>query len=351
MKHIVWSICLLLLGLQAMAQVSITNGDGTALTTRYCHQDTDYLVTGNPAGGSFSGCGMVQRNGQWYFNPVTATQGITIFPYQCELIYTTANNQSVTKLLLIQKPVVISPPLQDFGICVDTFMLRAEMLYAGAYDFQWTPAAFLERPDTSVSKGRITETTQFVLTATDRVSGCKGVDTIVVAKYPVPNVTLNTDYALIKSRESVQLLATGARHYEWFPVAGLDHPAIAAPVASPREPTKYTVVGYNDYNCRDSAQVFIDINEALALPNAFTPNGDGLNDFFAVKNMGYQGVHGFRIYNRWGQLVFETLDALRGWDGMFKGLPAAQGTYFYEIRLALRDGKVKVFKGDVLLMR
>ncbi|MBL7706626.1 MAG: gliding motility-associated C-terminal domain-containing protein [Taibaiella sp.] len=351
MKHIIWSICLVLLCLQAMAQVSITNGDGAALTTRYCHQDTDYLLTGSPAGGIFSGCGMVQINGQWYFNPVTATQGITVFPYQCQLTYTTATNQSVTKLLLIQKPVVISPPLQDFGICVDTFLLRAEMLYAGAYDFQWNPASMLERPDTSVSKGRISGTTQFVLTATDRASGCKGADTVVVTKNPVPNVTLNTDYALIKSRESVQLLATGAVHYEWFPVAGLDHPAIAAPVASPREPTKYTVVGYNDYNCRDSAQVFIDINEVLALPNAFTPNGDGLNDFFAVKNLGYQGVHGFRIYNRWGQLVFETLDALRGWDGMFKGQPAAQGTYFYEIRLALRDGKVKVFKGDVLLMR
>lgn len=351
MKHIIWSICLVLMCLPAIAQVSITNGDGTVLTTRYCHQDRDYLLSGSPAGGSFSGCGMVQRNGQWYFNPLTATQGVTVFPYQCQLTYTTANNQSVTKLLLIQKPVVISPPLQDFGLCVDTFLLRAEMLYAGAYDFQWTPAAFLERPDTSVSKGRIAGTTKFVITATDRVSGCQGSDSIVVTKYPIPDVTLNTDYALIKSRESVQLQAGGAVHYEWYPIAGLDHPAIADPVASPQEPTKYTVVGYNDFNCRDSAHVFIDINEALAVPNAFTPNGDGLNDFFAVKNMGYQGIHGFRIYNRWGQQVFETLDAIRGWDGMFKGQPAAQGVYFYEIKVALRDGKVKTFKGDLLLLR
>ncbi|OJV54059.1 MAG: hypothetical protein BGO31_11885 [Bacteroidetes bacterium 43-16] len=351
MKNIIWSICLLLMSLRAMAQVTITNGDGSVLTTRYCHQDTDFLLAGNPSGGNFSGCGMVQRNGHWYFNPVLATQGVTVFPYQCQLTYTTANNQSVTKLLLIQKPVVISPPLQDFGMCVDSFVLRAEMLYAGAYDFVWTPAAVLERPDTSVTKGRIQETTEFVLTATDRVSGCRGADTIVVTKYPIPSITLSPGYALIKSRESVQLQASGAEHYEWFPIEGLDHPAIADPVARPQAPTRYTVVGYNSYACKDSAHVVIDIDESLALPNAFTPNGDGLNDFFAVKNMGYQGVHGFKIFNRWGQLVFETLDAVKGWDGMFKGEPAAQGVYFYEIRLALREGQVKTFKGDLLLLR
>ncbi|OJV54055.1 MAG: hypothetical protein BGO31_11865 [Bacteroidetes bacterium 43-16] len=351
MRRIAGSLLLVLMCCSGFAQVSITNGNGTVLTQRYCYNDTDYVLSGTPSGGNFSGCGIVNRNGQWYFNPVVATQGISVFPYQCPLTYTAANGQAVTRSLLIDKPVVISPPLQDMGLCVDTFLLQAKMLYAGAYDYSWSPAAFLERPDTSFTKGAIRETTRFVLTATDRVSACKGSDTVTVMRYPVPVLSVSPASVLIRSRESVQLQASGAEYYEWSPFEGLDHPGIANPVAAPTGPVKYTVVGYNSFSCSDTAEVFIDINEILALPNAFTPNGDGRNDFFAVKNMGFQGVHSFRIFNRWGQLVFESQDAVKGWDGTVKGLPAAQGIYFYEIRLSLRDGSPKVFKGDLTLIR
>lgn len=351
MKRIVGSMLLVLMSAAGFAQVSINNGDGTVLTQRYCYNDTNYHLAGTPSGGSFSGCGILQRNGQWYFNPVEATKGISVFPYQCALTYTASNGQSISRNLLIDKPVVIIPPMQDIGLCIDTFHLQAKMLYAGAYDYAWSPAAFLERPDTSFTKGRVAQTTTFILTATDRVSGCQGSDTVIVTRYPVPVLSVTPAAASINARESVQLLASGAEYYEWSPYAGLSHPAIANPVASPEGPVKYTVVGYNSFSCSDTAEVFIDVHETLAIPNAFTPNGDGKNDFFAVKNMGYQGVHNFRIFDRWGRMVFETMDALRGWDGTVKGKPAAQGMYFYEIRLSLRDGNAKVFKGDVMLMR
>lgn len=351
MNRIWGSMLLVLISAGGFAQVSITNGDGTALTRRYCYNDTDYLLAGNPSGGSFSGCGILERNGQWYFNPVVATKDVSVFPYQCPLTYTAANGQRVSQNLFVDKPVRISPPMADIGLCVDTFLLQAKMLYAGAYDYAWSPAPFLERPDSSWTKGRVQETTTFIMTATDRASGCKGSDTVTVTRYPVPVLSVSPASSFINSRESVQLLASGAEHYEWTPTAGLSHPAIANPVAAPQGPMKYTVVGYNSFSCSDTAEVYIEVNETLALPNAFTPNGDGKNDFFAVKNMGYQGVHSFRVFDRWGRMIFETRDALQGWDGTIKGVPAAQGIYFYEIRLSLREGAGKVFKGDVLLMR
>lgn len=351
MNKIVGSLLLVLMSGAASAQVNITNGNGTALTQRYCYADTNYLLAGTPSGGRFSGCGILERNGQWYFNPVEATKNISVFPYQCSLTYTAANGQAVSRNLLIDKPVLINPPMADIGLCVDSFLLQAKMLYAGAYDYSWSPSAFLERPDTSITKGSVQQTTTFVLTATDRVSGCRGFDTVTVTRYPVPVLHVTPATASIYSRGSVQLQASGAEYYEWSPAAGLSHPAIANPVASPEGPVKYTVVGYNQFSCSDTAEVYIDVNEALALPNAFTPNGDGRNDFFAVRNMGYQGVHSFRIFDRWGRMLFETKDAIRGWDGTVKGLSAAQGVYFYEIRLSLRDGTAKVFKGDVTLIR
>ncbi|RYD98335.1 MAG: gliding motility-associated C-terminal domain-containing protein [Sphingobacteriales bacterium] len=351
MNRIVWSLLLVLMSGAGFAQVSITNGDGTALTQRYCYNDTNYLLAGIPAGGSFSGCGILERNGQWYFNPVAATNGVSVFPYQCPLTYTATNRQLVSRNLLIDKPVVISPSMADIGLCVDTFLLQAKMLYAGAYDYVWSPAAFLERPDTSFTKGGVQQTTTFVLTATDRVSGCKGTDTVTVTRYPVPVLKVTPSSVTINSRGTVQLLASGAEYYEWTPYAGLSHPGIANPVASPQGPVIYTVVGYNSFSCSDTAEVSIDVNETLALPNAFTPNGDGKNDFFAVKNMAFQGVHSFRIFDRWGRMIFETRDAAQGWDGTIKGISAEQGMYFYEIRLSLRDGTAKIFKGDVMLMR
>lgn len=342
---------LVLMSSVAFAQVNITNGNGTALAQRYCYNDTNYLLAGTPSGGIFNGCGILERNGQWYFNPVAATRDISVFPYQCRLTYTTTDGQSASLNLLIDKPVLIHPPMSDIGLCADTFLLQAKMLYAGAYDYSWSPSAFLERPDTSITKGSVRQTTNFVLTATDRVSGCKGRDTVTVTRYPVPVLNVTPPAASVYSRGSVQLQASGAEYYEWSPSAGLSHPAIANPVASPESSVKYTVVGYNQFSCSDTAEVYIEVNETLALPNAFTPNGDGRNDFFTVRNIGYQGVHSFRIFDRWGRMIFETKDAVRGWDGTIKGLPAAQGVYFYEIRLALREGTTKLFKGEVTLIR
>lgn len=337
--------------LSAGAQVTITNGDGSALTTTYCYKDQLLPLTGTPAGGQFSGCGMVQQNGLWYLNPVLATQNVTVFPVQCAINYTAPNGQSVSRTILIRKPVVISPALEDLGTCIDSVHLAANMLYAGAYDFQWTPAAPLSRPDTSVTDAFVTRTTTFYLMATDRSGGCQGTDSITITRYPVPQLSVDPARVAIFSGQSVQLQAAGADYYEWFPIQGLSHAAVADPVVSPQEPMTYTVVGYNQFGCKDTAQSIIDIDERLHLPNAFTPNGDGRNDFFAVKNMGYQGVVSFKIYNRWGHLVFETLDAARGWDGMIKGQPAEQGVYFYDIRIANRIGKIIPFKGDLMLIR
>jgi gliding motility-associated-like protein len=68
-------------------------------------------------------------------------------------------------------------------------------------------------------------------------------------------------------------------------------------------------------------------------------------------NIGYHRLHEFRVYNRWGQQVFYTMDGSRGWDGQVNGIPADAGNYHYCLRLQLRDGKIHTFKGDVLLLR
>ena len=100
------------------------------------------------------------------------------------------------------------------------------------------------------------------------------------------------------------------------------------------EPGSYRVVCTvnNDSCTSDSMEVAVTISESyLAVPNVFTPNGDGKNDEFRVAYRSLKEFHCW-VYNRWGKLVFEWTDPAKGWDGTINGRPAAEGAYFYVIR-------------------
>lgn len=332
------------------AQLSILNADGSVFATRYCYVNKDHGIKGQPDGGIFSGCGVSQKNGQWVFNPVTATAGITIFPYQCRISYT-LNNQTINRTIIIFKPVRTEPPLQDTATCNGMFRLRAQTLYAGSYDYAWAPAAALERPDSNITSGIITETTTFVLTTTDLTTGCQAQETMTVIRNPVPEVTIQPAEVTIRAREQVRLQASGATSYRWIPSRWLNNASTADPVAAPEMTASYTVIGTNEYGCSDTATATVHVDERIFLPDAFSPNGDGRNDVFRINNFGYIGVQLFHIYNRWGQKIYETNDGAQGWDGNYNGRPADVGTYYYHIRLAMRDGSVTVLKGPVILVR
>lgn len=332
------------------AQLLIVNADGSAFSTRYCYANKSYEIKGQPDGGVFSGCGISLQNGQWVLNPVTATAGITVFPYQCSISYT-VNNQTLNRTILIYKPVRTEPPLQDSATCNGMFNLKAQTLYAGSYNYAWTPAAALERPDSNITSGLITQTTTFVLTTTDLTTGCKAQDSVTITRNPVPEVMIQPAEITIRVREQIQLQASGAKTYRWIPSRWLNNASAADPIVSPEMSASYMVIGTNEYGCVDSAMATVHVDERIFLPDAFTPNGDGRNDVFRINNFGYIGVQVFNIYNRWGQKIYETNDGTRGWDGTYNGKPADVGTYYYHIRLAMRDGTVTVLKGEVVLVR
>lgn len=100
------------------------------------------------------------------------------------------------------------------------------------------------------------------------------------------------------------------------------------------EPGAYRVVCAvnNQYCTSDSMEVSVQISESyLAVPNVFTPNGDGKNDEFRVAYRSLKEFHCW-VYNRWGKLVYEWTDPAKGWDGTINGRPAAEGAYYYVIR-------------------
>jgi gliding motility-associated-like protein len=92
-------------------------------------------------------------------------------------------------------------------------------------------------------------------------------------------------------------------------------------------------------------------NITYYLPNAFSPNGDGLNEIFRPIPAGIVSTDWFRIFSRYGVLVFETSQMNKGWDGMFKGIKQPVGNYVWSIKGKGRDGKVVELKGNVVLVR
>jgi gliding motility-associated-like protein len=162
-------------------------------------------------------------------------------------------------------------------------------------------------------------------------------------------LTISND-TLIAAGQSVVLSASGASLYQWQPEQWLDDPRSANPKATPEAPITYTVTGYNEDGCKASKSVRININEAVFVPNAFSPNGDGINDEFKIGNYGYLKLEEFRIFNRWGNEVFYTTDPGKGWTGNYNGKQADIGTYHYYIRIFNPKGEVQTLKGTLTLI-
>ena len=141
---------------------------------------------------------------------------------------------------------------------------------------------------------------------------------------------------------------------------GLSAGNIANPVATYGKPPaegfyNYTVFISNSTGCMDSAMVRVNIYSTLPelyVPSAFTPNNDGKNDFFTVVAPGIQHINVFRVYNRWGQIVYDSpLTHSEGWDGTYNGKPLASDTFVWMVQAIDYTGKVHFKKGTVTLIR
>ncbi len=183
--------------------------------------------------------------------------------------------------------------------------------------------------------------------------GCDTTIMITLQTYPVPEIVALPTDTTIHYGERITLQASGGVAYSWWPPDLFDPPNSSQPILSTLEPITLGVSGINEYGCRDTAfvQVHIDYTLPDLLPNAFSPNGDGLNDVFRMEGITYQQVVYLRVYNRFGQEVYAGYNHHAGWDGTFKGRYCDAGTYYYQVELAYPDGRRKTMKGDVVLLR
>lgn len=183
--------------------------------------------------------------------------------------------------------------------------------------------------------------------------GC--LDTLMtsVLVHDKPIITASPADTTIKYGKNLLLHATGGYFYSWSPTSTLNDSYSPTPLATPKEPTAYVVLGTNEYGCRstDTCMVNIDYRESTMIPNAFSPNGDGNNDVFKVQNLHFRKLLAFMVFDRWGKKVFETSNPDIGWDGTYKGKPVDAGVFNYYIKLGYADDMEETFKGDLTLIR
>ncbi len=238
----------------------------------------------------------------------------------------------------------------DTVVCAGTSVtLRA----SGGDSYQWSPSTGLSNPNIANPVVRPTGTSTYMVQIRDNVCGYDTTINVSLSVASNPNITASKLADISCGNPTTQLIGSGAASYSWTPAVGLDDPLKSNPVVTVDSTTTFILTGTDNFGCTGKDTVTVNVAKTgmpvFMLPNAFTPNNDGRNDCFGVRKWGKVQLTRMSVYNRWGQLVFESKDPGRCWDGRFKGTMQPSGAYVYIIEAKTFCGDV-VRKGIVMLL-
>ena len=188
--------------------------------------------------------------------------------------------------------------------------------------------------------------------------GCEAFETFNIEQILPLSVTVNENARMdLGATVQLEALVNSDQNitYEWYPAEGLSCINCANPVANPTSDMVYTVTVTNEFGCTSSDEVFVQVipNDNLFIPNAFSPNGDGVNDFFTVfAGDNVAKIKTLRVFDRWGAEVFGNEDFSpniepEGWNGTYKGKVMDTGVYVFFVEVQYIDGSTKIKKGDL----
>jgi gliding motility-associated-like protein len=263
---------------------------------------------------------------------------------------------SETKQIIVRTvPYPIARLSPDTTICFNTAaQLRGS---SNGRSFVWTPTLYLNNPASLTPIARPPATQRYVLAVYDN-QGCPkpGLDTVIVTVLPEVVAFAGRDTTVVVG-QPLQLNASGGTSYSWSPSTGLSSTTIPNPIANytvGSNQIRYRLIARDIANCADTAFLNVRVFQtapSVFVPTAFTPNSDGKNDVIKPILAGIKELKYFRIFNRWGQLVFETQQDGVGWDGKVNG--QTQGTYVFVWTVSAVDYLDQPYfsKGLVTLIR
>ena len=249
---------------------------------------------------------------------------------------------------------VLPAPVADAGndgrICFgDSIQLNG----SGGVNYQWSPSSSLSNSATANPFAKPKQTISYNLAVTD-VNGCTSLapDAVTVTVIQPVRVNITPD-TYVSPGNTVQLHSEGGISYNWTPTTGLNNPSIPDPLATITQDITYKVIVTTADGCKTEDSVTIKAYKGpdIYVPTAFTPNHDGKNDRFIPIPVGIKELNYFKVYNRWGQLLYSTSQLREGWDGRFSGIEQDSGVYIWIVRGITNDNKIIFKKGTVVLIR
>jgi gliding motility-associated-like protein len=291
-----------------------------------------------------------------YLSDVTIANPVALPPknitYQVKV--TGANGcERLDSVAIAIKPLpVLSVNPTSASICSgDTITISA----SGGDTYLWSPAATVAQPTSANSAVFPKNNTTYSILVSENI--CNTVDTVYTSVTVNPAITVSVtksndiDCNIGESR----LNATGGTAYKWYPQTGLSDPNVSNPIATPSQTTQYHVKVFNGNGCEKEDSVEVKVlgesgQASYLMPTAFTPNNDGLNDYFGVKKWGNISNFELNVYDRWGKLIFFTRNSSNDWDGTYRGQLQPTGTYVYQVKAKTLCGTIYK-KGTVTLIK
>jgi len=219
----------------------------------------------------------------------------------------------------------------------------------GGYNYSWNSSSVVGSSGSALIAGSYAVTISDVLgcTATDNTTILQP-DEIVITM--LQDTTVRIGHAVLIHNNVVG--GVGAFTFDWKPKNDLNCSDCESPVSSTIADTEYQLLVQDVTGCTAAASVniFVIVDKQLYIPNLFSPNSDGANDMFQIFSDAVK-LFSMKIFNRWGEKVFESNDYKQGWDGYYKGELAPAGNYIYETSITYVDGQTEKRKGSVMLVR
>ncbi len=289
--------------------------------------------------------------GTYAWNTGSIADSIHVSPASTQTYAVGVSNGVCTTDTAITITVNALPFLVTGGTQVICAGSSAKIQVWGANDYSWQPTKGLSSGNVADPVADPAVTTTYTVQGT--TAGCSSKDSIQVIVTPLPSLTVccNTRIPVGTSSQINASSSGSAVSYAWLPALGLSCDTCSDPTAAPKITTTYTVT-VSGVNCSVSDSVRIDVNEhcTVFVPNVFSPNGDGQNDFLFVYGKCIQHMD-LIIFDRWGNKVFETTDQDKGWDGTFMGKAMNADDYVYYLNVSTYDNESIKKKGDINLLR
>lgn len=221
---------------------------------------------------------------------------------------------------------------------------------SGGVSYRWFPATGIADASLAAPKASPAETTGYSVIVTNQF-GCTDTAGLVITVFQIPVADAGPDKQIMQGQQ-VQLTGSvndTGNSYIWIPAMYIDDEHSLQPFVNPPADMNYVLRIASGAGCGVSTDtVFVKVFKGIFVPNAFSPNGDGVNDTWNIPALAAYAFFEVAVYNRWGQQVYHNRSALKPWDGNLNGKPLPAGVYNYFISFGNRESLIK---GTVMIIR